>query len=177
MKAEQIEPKLMSITDVAKRWTTTRQNIWNMCRDGRLPATMIGSRWYVIFDSVLEMEQPTNTPEKENEDLETLIDCLYERGSMTKDEINKFFSGHLVGDRGKKFNEAIKDSELITMTKESTSGRPKEIYSLAEPSNLELEVRKIKRNTESWWEMKAHPSSQPSKTLGYPSDRHKKKNR
>ena len=138
MKAEQIEPKLMSITDVAKRWTTTRQNIWNMCRDGRLPSTMIGSRWYVIFDSVLEMEQPTNTPKKENEDLETLIDRLYERGSMTKDEINKFFSGHLVGDRGKKFNEAIKDSELITITKESTSGRPKEIYSLAEPSNLEL---------------------------------------
>ena len=145
MKAEQIEPKLMSITDVAKRWTTTRQNIWNMCRDGRLPATMIGSRWYVIFDSVLEMEQPTNTPKKENEDLETLIDRLYERGSMTKDDINKFFSGHLVGDRGKKFNEAIKDSELITITKESTSGRPKEIYSLAEPSNLELEVRKIRR--------------------------------
>lgn len=133
MKAEQIEPKLISITDVAKRWTTTRQNIWNMCRDGRLPATMIGSRWYVIFDSVLEMEQPTNTPEKENEDLETLINYLRATGKpMTKDEINKFFSGHLVGDRGKKFNKAIKDSALITITKESTSGRPKEIYSLTE---------------------------------------------
>ncbi len=54
MTTKNDHPKLISITDVAKRWRTTRQNIWNMCKDGRLPATMIGSRWYVIFDSVLK---------------------------------------------------------------------------------------------------------------------------
>jgi len=64
MTTKNDHPKLISITDVAKRWRTTRQNIWNMCKDGRLPATMIGSRWYVIFDSVLKKEQPTNLGDK-----------------------------------------------------------------------------------------------------------------
>ena len=69
----------------------------------------------------------------DNKDLQTIIEHLRATGEpMTKDEINKFFSGHLDGDRGKKFGESIKDSELITITKESTSGRPKEIYSLTE---------------------------------------------
>ena len=133
METEQIEPVLMTITNVAKRWATTRQNIWNMCKDGRLPATMIGSRWYVPLSVIKEKELPTNTPNKENKDLQTIIEHLRATGkTMTKDDINKYFNGHLVGDRGKKFNEAIKDSELITITKALTSGRPKEIYSLAE---------------------------------------------
>jgi len=74
----------------------------------------------------------------DNKDVQTLVEQLRATGEpMTKDDINKFFDGHLVGDRGKKFGEAIKDSELITMTKESTAGRPKEIYSLTE---LESEI-------------------------------------
>jgi excisionase family DNA binding protein len=43
-------PRYVGLQRVADEWDVSYRTIWNLVRDGRLPAIRVGSRWRVSAD-------------------------------------------------------------------------------------------------------------------------------
>ena len=48
---------MISIADLVKRWGSTRHFIWNKCKNGEIPATKIGDKWFISMTYVEEFEK------------------------------------------------------------------------------------------------------------------------
>lgn len=65
-RLKNIEPTMMSVPELAKRWGLSRGFLWNRCKDGKMPASKIGERWLVPMWYVEEQEIGSNNFEEES---------------------------------------------------------------------------------------------------------------
>ena len=72
MNNNPVEPKLLGITQVAKRWGFSRHHIWNLIDRNDIPAVKSGNKWFIPMAFILEYEaiQEKRSKEKINEILQ-----------------------------------------------------------------------------------------------------------
>ena len=64
MRAEPIEPVLISIKELSNRWNgISRQTIWLKVKAGKIPARKIGQNWFIKMDYVLSVEASEDNKE------------------------------------------------------------------------------------------------------------------
>jgi len=55
-----ITATMISIPNLAKSWGCSRNFIWERCKNGEIPATKIGDRWFIPQWWVDQQEQTVN---------------------------------------------------------------------------------------------------------------------
>ena len=55
-----VEPKLLGITQVAKRLGFSRHHLWNLIDRGEIPAVKSGNKWFIPVAFILKYEELLN---------------------------------------------------------------------------------------------------------------------